>query len=137
MNRRGAKSTNRIVFEPKVPVSQPAAPEPEPTSLPNAAAAEAAPSKELRGAYAPLSFASAKKFNPHGGNFILNIPPFLCDAVLVVFRDGTMALRKDGVLYDCDASFIGDGITVEMGSKATKLGDAKYIVTSFGSSEDS
>lgn len=136
MDRRKAKAAKRIVFEPKVPEQK--AQDPGESGAKGSepgveTGSEPHPGQDapLRGLFAPMSFAAEQSFDLHSDGVILCLPPALTRATLVVFSDGTLALRQDGVLYACDSSFLGDAMTVEITDKIKKTGDIRFVVTGY------
>ncbi|KAI5168397.1 hypothetical protein PAEPH01_0094 [Pancytospora epiphaga] len=133
MNRRDRKSVKLLEFEPKVPVNPPEEPK-EQTEQPNKIHSNEVPI--IKGTYAPVAFSTTPKFNPSNGNFILNLPDFLLDSSFVLFDDGSFGFKKEGTIYECDSSYMGNSMVVELDSAATKIGDVDFMVTGYQVSQN-
>lgn len=130
MNRRNVKS-KKIEFEPKIDGNK------ELIDT-NSTDIKVAPKMNImdqggtmEGPHCPKTYSNAKKFDPYSHSFILNVPFSLENSVLVIFEDGTLGIRKNNQIYDCVASFIGDGVIVEVDEKVKKLGICDFIVTGY------
>lgn len=128
MNRRDKKNARQLEFEPKVPATPPVVQLEQPVDAPRLHTEEMS---AMKGCYAPATFAQIPKFNPTDDGFILNLPDFLADASLVLFADGSFGLRKDGIIYECDTSYLGNSMVVELGEAVVKTGSANFLITGY------
>lgn len=136
MNRRNKAPSKKIEFEPKVPTDQPKMPE---LLANDNKEVKGKPEEEkeivnmMRGLMAPKTFANSKDFDINSNGFIMQIPETLLGGSIVVFNDGSLGIKSDGVIYECDYSYLGDGIAVEIGEKVKRIGDVDFILTGYES----
>lgn len=131
MDRRKARATKRILFEPRIPDQKAPEQSEEVAEAPVQREAAREEDVQLRGLFAPVSFASERTLDLERDGVVLSIPPSLTGATLVVFSDGTLALRKGETLYTCDSTFLGDAMTVEITDSVRKTGDVQFVVTGY------
>lgn len=145
MNRRGRGSSNKLIFEPKIEaaIQEPSAQESavaqstSKSDCEKTSAASEAP--QLRGLFAPQTFATPRPAEFGRDPFILRLPPQLHGASLVAFADGTFALRKDGRLHPCDCAPWGENLVVQLedearrvtGNSVQRLGRAPLLLTAY------
>lgn len=139
MNRRNKPATKKIEFEPKIPIAVPVNTnivenKPINNTEDNIASTNNI-TQSMRGLFAPKSFSTSKTFNSRKNSFILNLPSFFTNDIantsLVFFDDGSIGIRKNGIIYECDNSFLGDSIVVEINEKVKKIDNADFIVSAY------
>lgn len=128
MNRRGRGTTKKIEFEPRIPEAASAVDLPVETET---KPAEREMMQSMRGLFAPNTFSTPRPFDIASDGFIMSLPAALLDSSLVVFSDGSLGIRKDGFVYECDSGFLGDGVAVEIKEKIRKIGDTDFIITGY------
>lgn len=134
-NQRGKK---KLVFEPKIPAELPqkAQADTAQESRPEEQPREKEVSQPMKGMYAPKSFSTAKEFKIETHEFILN-GSMLDDGdvasgnslSLVQFNDGSFAVKCGDKIFECDCSFLGDAICVDVDEKVKKIGSAEFVMT--------
>jgi hypothetical protein len=87
----------------------------------------------MRGIFAPRSFSIGKEMGniKDSDGFIFHFPKSLAGGSLVVFEDGSMGIKKDEIIYECDSSYFSDGVAVEISEKIRKIGDIDFFVTGY------
>lgn len=132
MNRRNRGQAKRIEFEPRIPQEtvQPAADIP-PEGKNEESSRDEEVIHQIKGMLAPKTFSSPADFDIGSYQFVLNLPDTFENCSLLVFEDGTLGIKMDGTVYECDASFIGDGMAVEVGDTVKKLGECDFILTAY------
>lgn len=135
MNRRNKNTTKKIEFEPKIPIPQVITPKNDKLCEIEPVVQKQESEKEmiqmLRGLNTPQSFSIPKDFDITKDGFVMNLPECLIGSSLVVFNDGTLGIRRDGIVYECESAFLGDGIAVEVGDKIRKIGNVDFMLTSY------
>lgn len=132
MNRRSRASAKKIEFEPKIPQEDKETPAmPHAEVIVEQHTEEESGQQQIKGSLAPKAFSKPREFNIETDSFMLNLPASFQECSLVVFTDNTLGIRMDGVIYQCDASFIGDGMVVEIGDSVKKIGSCDFLLTAY------
>ncbi|ELA40890.1 uncharacterized protein VICG_02070 [Vittaforma corneae ATCC 50505] len=141
MNNQRAKK--KIVFEPKIPAELP--PKAPANTKYEEKTKEQPQEKEIaqpmKGMYAPKTFSSTKEFKMEAHEFILNgnimnDSDIAGDSTLslVQFSDGSFGIKCEDRVFECDCSFLGDTICVEVDEKVKKVGSPEFIMTVYPNS---
>lgn len=138
MNRRNKPVPKKLDFEPNIPVEQPKEPVKEVPKLDQSSQEEDVKpansmpqSTHMKGFFAPKTFFTPKDINIATSKFVFNLPSSFKDCSLVVFSDNSLGIKMDGKIYECDSSYIGDGLVVDIGEKARKVGAPDFVVTGY------
>lgn len=142
MNRRNRGNVKKIEFEPKIPQSAPDIEKQIQEEIKNIKVSEydkpsttAQSEKELvqqmKGLFAPKTFQKNKEFNFERDSFVLNLPNTFENCSLLVFEDNSLGIKMDGVIYEVDYSYIGDGSIVEVSDSIKKLNSCDFILTAY------
>lgn len=146
MNKKPRGGTKRIEFEPKIPQNIPDEPaignkkiensieEGGQTDMRMNVQEESELIQQIKGMFAPKTLSKVndgKIFNPRLDSFILILPSNFHNASLVIFTDNSIGIRMDDIVYECDYSFIGDGMVVEIGDSVRRMGNCDYILTAY------
>lgn len=119
-------------FEPKMPQEPELPAKKMDMPIDNDEHAQKEPSmQQNRGMLAPKTFSQPAEFDIESHRFILNLPDTFENCSLLVFEDGTLGIRMDNTVYECDSSFIGDGVVVEVGDAVRKLDRSDFILTAY------
>lgn len=136
MNRR---NTKKIVIAPKIPVI-PVKQESElvvtpetginGTNLGQNEGSEERLVRRLKGLHVPRQFERSPQFDYTKDNFVLSLNNTE-NLSLVVFKDGSVGFKRNGVLLDSDLLHIGNSAVVEIGNEIRKIKGIKFIVTGY------
>lgn len=131
MNGKPKVQAKKILFEPKIPAPKQHTPV-EPT-IKKENTQEPPQNIPIRGIYAPKSFSTPKEFKFESHQFIMSIPDSFNEFSLVVFEDGTFGIKHNDEIFECDASFLGDAVTVELDDKARIVGHPEFLLSVYPS----
>lgn len=137
MNVRPRKAASKYTFEPKIPQSS------EQTVVEVPAEEPAVGNGFLfktQGRYAPESVDPDVSnhtftFQDHSGA-ILSFPDGVVASKIVVYEDGSCALKIEDRIYPTTARFIGESLVVEHKEAAYNVGRAEFHLTSQGNAEE-
>jgi len=134
MNRGRKPVGKKIDFEPNVLAAQAAVPGVEESrqDAPRKPVAEKPRIPRMMGQYAPVTTeVKSKKFDVRRHGMILHLPKEMEGGSFVVFDDNTVGIKIGEKIYECNDTFIGDGMIVNFGKKLTKETDVDFILTSY------
>ncbi|KAM0680083.1 hypothetical protein GINT2_001775 [Glugoides intestinalis] len=131
MNGKPKVQAKKILFEPKIPAPKQNIPVEPPAKKDTQQ--EPPQNIPIRGVYAPKTFSSPKEFKFGNQQFIMSIPGSFNDCSLLVFEDGTFGIKHNDQIFECDASFLGDALSIELDDKARIVGNPEFLLSVYPS----
>ncbi|KAI5148872.1 hypothetical protein ENBRE01_0584 [Enteropsectra breve] len=138
MNRRNRGEAKKIEFAPNVEAALQAKPSATEETGETANELNDMPEEgqAMKGQNAPKQFGETKEFNIEKHNFVMSLPASMTNSSLVLFDDGSLGIRANGTIYECDSSFLGSSMVVAVDERVHRINDASFILTGYEFEKD-